>query len=170
VSVVEEESESLIIVNNVVETRFRACVLNSYELPFEVVFEGVIVALESLVVLVLLLVDLELPALVVPVLLQVVLDSLVALVALVALELPAIVVPVLLLVALESTVVPVLLLESLVKLEVFEWIIASACDSVETIDVALAILAVKELMEEEMVLEVVYYYLFAFEPKKLIFF
>jgi hypothetical protein len=54
VSVVEEESESLIIVNNVVETRYRACVLNSYELSFEVVFEGVIVALESLVVLVLL--------------------------------------------------------------------------------------------------------------------
>ena len=64
--------------------------------------------------------------------------------------------------ALESTVVTVLLLESLVALEVFEWIIASACDSAETIDVALAILAVKELMEEEMVLEVAYYYLFAF--------
>jgi hypothetical protein len=55
-------------------------------------------------------------------------------------------------------VVPVLLLvavESLVALEVIEWIIASACDSVEIIDVALAILAVKELMEEEKELEVV---------------
>jgi hypothetical protein len=67
----------------------------------------------------------------------------------------------------ESIVVLVLLL---VALEVNDWIIASACDSVETIDVALAILAVKELMEEETVSEVVDYYLFAFEPKKLIFF
>jgi hypothetical protein len=78
-------------------------------------------------------------------------------------------VPLLLLVALESTVVlvvseslvvPVLLLvavESLVALEVIERIIASACDSAETIDVALAILAVKELMEEETELEVVVY-------------
>jgi hypothetical protein len=100
-------------------------------------------------------------ALVVPVLLLVALDSLVALVLLL--------VPVLLLLALESTVVlvvseslvvPVLLLvavESLVALEVIERIIASACDSAETIDVALAILAVKELMEEETVLEVVVY-------------
>jgi hypothetical protein len=91
------------------------------------------------------------------VLLLVALDSLVALV-----------VPVLLLVALdslvvlESIVVPVLLLESLVTLEVIERIIASAYDSVEIIDVALAILAVKELMEEETVSEVVDYYLFAF--------
>jgi hypothetical protein len=91
----------------------------------------------------------------------------VALVALVALG--ALVALVVLLVS-GSLVVPVLLLESLVTLEVNDLIIASACNSVETIDVALAILAVKELMEEEMVLEVVYYYLFAFEPKKLIFF
>jgi hypothetical protein len=56
-----------------------------------------------------------------------------------------------------------------VTLEVIERIIASACDSVETIDVALAILAVKELMEEETVSEVVDCYLFAFETKKLIF-
>jgi hypothetical protein len=33
-----------------------------------------------------------------------------------------------------------------------DWIIANACDSVETIEAALAILAVKELMEEAMVL------------------
>jgi hypothetical protein len=110
---------------------------------------------------------------VVPVLLQLVQDSLVALVVpvllLVALDsLVALVVPVLLLVALdslvvlESIVVPVLLLESLVTLEVIERIIASAYDSVEIIDVALAILAVKELMEEETVSEVVDYYLFAF--------
>ncbi len=92
------------------------------------------------------LVALELLALVVPVLLLVALESPVALVVL-----ESIVVPVLLRLALESTVVPVLLLESLVAFEVIEWIIASACDSVETIDVALAILAVKELMEEEMV-------------------
>jgi hypothetical protein len=49
-----------------------------------------------------------------------------------------------------------------VTLEVIERIIASAYDSVEIIDVALAILAVKELMEEETVSEVVDYYLFAF--------
>jgi hypothetical protein len=79
----------------------------------------------------------------------VVLESTVSLLALEVAE--SLVVPVLLLVALESTVVPV-----------HDWIIASACDSVETIDVALAILKVTELMEEEMVLEVVYYYLFAF--------
>jgi hypothetical protein len=113
------------------------------------------------------LVALELPALVVPLLLLVDLDW-TGFESLVVSE--SIVVPLLLLVALESTVVPVLLLESLVTLEVFEWIIASTCDSVETIDVALAILAIKELMEEEMVLEVVYYYLFAFLPKKLILF
>ncbi len=172
------ESELLIIVNKVVVTRYLECGLNSYELPFEVVFEGVImvlstlqnrsfeaaklvieerviVALESLVILVLLLVALE---------------SLVVLVLLlVALELPALVVSVLLhvslvaIVVLESHGVPVLLLvavESLVTLEVNDWIIASACDSVETIEVALAIFAVKELMEEE---------IFACEPKKLIF-
>ena len=166
----------MIIVNNVVETRYRACVLNSYELPFEVVFEGVIVALEvveSLVVPVLLLVaptsTVVLLALISLVSLefQVALESPVTLVDLEVSE--SLVVPVLLLVALESTVVPVLLLESLVTLEVNDLIIASACNSVETIDVALAILAVKELMEEEMVLEVVDYYLFAFEPNKLIF-
>ena len=94
---------------------------------------------------------------------QVALESPVTLVDLEVSE--SLVVPVLLLVALESTVVPVLF-ESLLKLEVNDWIIASVCDSVETIDVALAILKVKELMEEEMVLEVVYYYLFAFYPKK----
>jgi hypothetical protein len=126
-------------------------------------FVGLVLLLESLVDPLLLLVAREFPvalvALVVTVLLLVALDSLVGLVLLL--------VPVLLLVALESTVVlviseslvvPVLLLvavESLVALEVIERIIASACDSVETIEAALAIHAVKELMEEEMVLEVV---------------
>jgi hypothetical protein len=75
------------------------------------------------------------------------------------------------LVGLESLVVPVLLLvavESLVTLGLIDWIIVNACGSVEKIEAALAILAVRELMEEEMVLEVVGYNLFAFEPKKLI--
>ena len=142
-----------------------------------------VLLLESLVVLesTVSLLALEVAeSIVVPVLLLVAPESTVVLLALislvslefqVALESPvtlvdlevseSLVVPVLLLVALESTVVPVLF-ESLLKLEVNDWIIASACDSVETIDVALAILKVTELMEEEMVLEVVYYYLFAF--------
>jgi hypothetical protein len=115
----------------------------------------------ALVVPILLLVALELPVdLVVPVLLLVDLELPLALVTLVAL------------VGLKSLVDPVLLLvanESHVPLKVIDWIIASACDSVETIEAALAILAEKELMEEEMVLEVVDYYLFAFEPNKLIF-
>jgi hypothetical protein len=121
-----------------------------------------LVVLESIVVPVLLqLVQDSLVALVVPVLLLVALDSLVALESTVVL------------LVLESLVVPVLLLvavESLVALEVIEWIIASACDSVEIIDVALAILAVKELMEEEKELEVVVDDKVAFLPKKLIFF
>ncbi len=50
-------------------------------------------------------------------------------------------------------------------LEVIERIIASACDSVETIEAALAILVVKELMEEEKELEVVVDDKVAFEPK-----
>jgi hypothetical protein len=114
-----------------------------------------LVVLQSLVVLVL---PVALVALVV-------LQSLVVLVLPVVLELPALVVPELLLVALEplmalvvlqSLVVLVLLLvavESLVTLEVNDWIIASACDSADTIGVALAIIVVKELMEEDMVLE-----------------
>ena len=51
------------------------------------------------------------------------------------------------LVVLQSLVVLVMLLvavKSLVTLEVIDWIIASACDSVETIEAALTILAVKE--------------------------
>jgi len=61
--------------------------------------------------------------------------------------------PLMALVVLQSLVVLVLLLESLVTLEVNDWIIASACVSVDTIGIALAIIVVKELMEEEMVLE-----------------
>ncbi len=52
----------------------------------------------------------------------------------------------------ESLVVPVLLL---VAVEMIDWIIPSACNSVETIEAALAILAVKRLMEEKEVLEMV---------------
>ncbi len=40
------ESESLIIANNVVVTRYLVCALNSFEFPFEIVFEVVIVGLE----------------------------------------------------------------------------------------------------------------------------
>ncbi len=50
-------------------------------------------------------------------------------------------------------------------LEVIERIIASACESVETIKAALAILAVKELMEEKKVLELVVDDKIAFELK-----
>jgi hypothetical protein len=55
------------------------------------------------------------------------------------------VLPLAALVVLQSLVVLVMLLvavKSLVTLEVIDWIIASACDSVETIEAALTILAV----------------------------